>query len=438
MRLKAPIKRSSMRKICLLPSELQLGMYVCELDRPWVDSPFLFQGFPLNNAAEIKQINDLCDYVYVDKQRSNSRAFDGLKAQTLSRTFPPVPHQAPPLNPTGSKKSVHKKSHSKISDKLTGIDRGLEKARPIFFEARQLVRHALDEVRLGHSVDLPAVHQGVADCANVIIHHPDAMLLLSGLKNKDDYTAEHSLNVAVLSMVLGHHLDMPRFDIEALGVAAMLHDVGKMHTPETILKKPGKLSDEELQVMRQHPELGTDILGSSHGISDEALAVAHDHHERLNGSGYPRNLSDNEISHFAKIVSITDSFDAITSNRVYGRGRTNVEAFQILQASSGNLFQSELVSKFIHAIGIYTPGTTVQLRDGNYAVIMKSNPDHPWRPIIMVLRNAELEPIKPRYLDLTQAPPRHHIRKMVRTEECGLDPELFRWRGFEQFLDEPD
>jgi HD-GYP domain-containing protein (c-di-GMP phosphodiesterase class II) len=434
-RSQAPSSDTPSHKLKVEVGALCVGMYVCELDRPWIGSPFQFQGFPLRSVDEIQQIREFCEYVYVDRERSARSAIAELM-QAQQRTVSSQRKLPKPRNRLRDRLARLRGRfwHKRATPLAQRIDHDLARSEATFDESRKLVRDIMEDVRLGRSIDTPKAKEAVAECVDHILSNPDAVLMLSNIKNKDAYTSEHSLNVAILSIILGRKLGMARHQLEEIGLAGMLHDVGKVLTPTEILNKPERLTDEEFLIMKMHPSQGRDILSEQEGLNRTALNAAHGHHERLNGTGYPRGLADTDIDFITRIVAVTDTFDAITSDRVYGPGRTNIEAFKILQAASGNRYDAKLVSHFLDAIGVYPPGSAVQLRNGEFAVVVRNNPQYKLRPVVLVLKNAEQRPIRPRYLDLAEAKSHMQIARMVSAEQYGLDVHVFRSRGFRESL----
>lgn len=366
-------------KIRLPASELVLGMRVMELDRPWEDTPFLFQGFTIESDSELQLLRELCHYVTVDvfgtvdvkaKRRKT-------KHQTVITT---TSKSAPPPKPPVEKELGH--------------------ARKTYKESSSLVRSMLDDVRLGLALDTPQAKEVVNTCVDSVLRNPDALLLLSTIKNKDDYTAQHSLNVAILSVCLGRHFELEHNQLVELGLCGLLHDVGKILTPDHILNKEGRLSTDEFEVMKRHTTHGRDILMSNDNTPLATLDVAHAHHEALDGSGYPRALNANSLSLWTRMVAITDTYDAITSNRVYQTGETSFQALRILHAQSGARFDSKLCVQFIRAIGIFPPGSVVELSDGRVGIVIQTHATLKLRPRILIMREPGIAQLEPYTVDL--------------------------------------
>jgi HD-GYP domain-containing protein (c-di-GMP phosphodiesterase class II) len=433
----------AVRRVKVSVSELRRGMYVCELDRPWLESPFAFQGFPLRTDADIQAVREVCDFVYVDPERSTPAAAaprrptgSGSLLATVYRRRPgkDAAPAAPPARAGPTSWFRRAFFLLKPPPRLPAdIVHSLETAGRSFDATRHLVGRVLEEVRWGESVDLPAAREAVGSCLEHITRNPDAMLLLGSIRAKDEYTAQHSMNVSILAMVLGHRLGLPRAKLKELGLAAMLHDLGKVRTPLSILNKPARLTPEELRIVWLHPQHGREILLGCEGIGRAVLDVVHDHHERLDGSGYPRGLADMDIGLFTRIVSIADTYDAITSERVYLRGRTSIEALKVLR-SAGNQYDAHLISEFVEAIGLFPAGSVVQLNNGCCGIVVRTNMKYEFRPSVLVLKDGRQQDVRPYYVDLADVAGRGgtecQIARMLHADECGIDLTVLKDREF--------
>lgn len=343
-----------MRYVIIPTDKLALGMYVSKLDRPWEETSFLFQGFKLDNSEDIAALRKYCKHVTVDNDQS-----DFITRQPTKNKI---------------KRSI-------------SIDQEMPRAQAAFFATKKLIKKVMADARIGRSVDLPESREAVNDMVASIERNSNAMTLLTRLRQKDSYTAEHSLSVSVLSTALGCKLGMETDALRTLGLAGMLHDIGKVLSPDEVLLKASKLTDEEMVVMKKHPVDGREILCSSNTVQDHVLSVALGHHEKLDGSGYPNGVLESSISHLTKIVSVVDTYDAITSDRVYDKGRSNMAAFDILMAGRGLSWDSNLVIKFIETIGVYPPGTIVKLSTGKIAVVIEHNVRLKLRPTVLVIQD---------------------------------------------------
>ncbi|OEF95604.1 HD-GYP domain-containing protein [Desulfuribacillus alkaliarsenatis] len=227
------------------------------------------------------------------------------------------------------------------------------------------------------------------------------MYQMVNIHQKDDYLYHHSVNVGILSSALGMSLGYNNSDIRELGIGAMLHDIGKTKVPMEILCKPDRLTTEEFDIMKKHAEYGYEILKSQPGISLKSAHVAYQHHERYNGTGYPRQIQSQDQHDFAKIVSITDVYDALTSNRVYRASHLPHEAFELILGGGDYHFDHKIIKKFVENIAIYPLGVTVKLNTGQIAVISRINPSYPQRPVVRLLTDPNGKHLKiPYEIDL--------------------------------------
>ena len=217
----------------------------------------------------------------------------------------------------------------------------------------------------------------------------------------------------------------------------MMHDMGKMLVPLEILNKPAELEGEELQIMRSHASLGYELLQSSPGMFAGAIDVAHSHHERLDGKGYPRKVSGKKISSYCRMVTIADIYDAITSDRVYKTGKTHLEATNIMSNAAGNMLDPVLVVKFIESLGIYPPGCLVKLNSGAIAIVVEINLLKRLKPKIIILQDEEKNKVPEKVIDLTELKLLKNglplmITGIVRAEDYGIDTKKYYQEGVVQ------
>lgn len=271
------------------------------------------------------------------------------------------------------------------------------------FEARINIKNAMDSIRYGNSLDVMPVRNSVCKMIDELMDVSDTMVNLQDLKSNDQYTFSHSVNVCVLSLITGISMKYDEKRLRELGIGAMLHDVGKTKIPNEILNKPGTLTAEEFEIIKKHTSYGYGLLKKSKELSTYASYIALTHHERYDGEGYPLGLRGDEIHEFARIVSIADVYDAITSDRVYKK-RVNInDAVEYLIGMGDHQFDYNIVRNFIEHITIYPPGTCVLLNDGEKAIVVDVNKRYPNRPIIRILLDSEGQiPREPKEIDLTK------------------------------------
>ncbi len=363
--------------------ELRKGMYVSELDRPWVGTPFLFQGFEIRSDEELVQLRSLCQHVYIsdDPERiaspqprmvTSTRASHVIASPAadhvtvLDATL--KPHRAPP----------------RYRDQ-TSLEEELGTARVLESGTRELIYSIMDDVRLGRSLDSAPAKRTVAGMVESVVRNPDALVWLTQLKHKDEYTALHSLRVCILALTFGRHLDLAEEELNVLGTGALLHDIGKLRVPNEILNKPARLTDHEYDIMKSHVPLGVKILDNTRGIPAAAIAVARCHHERYSGSGYVNGITGDQIGLFGMIGAIVDTYDAITSDRAYHDGVSAYDALKKLYEGRGKDFHSGLVEQFIQCMGIYPIGSIVELNTGSVGVVITVNRERRLRPKVALV-----------------------------------------------------
>lgn len=273
----------------------------------------------------------------------------------------------------------------------TGFDEELKEAQKVRDEAELLVREFLNNARLGKDIDAKKVKGTVGRMVDSVFRNQDALTSLARLKSFDDYTFAHCVNVSILSLALGRQMGLDRADMEELGTGAILHDIGKMLVPDKVLNKPGKLTDDEFTIMKGHAELGGSLLTGAK-ITEAAILVALQHHERYDGSGYYKGLAKGDIHIFARIAAVADVYDAMTSKRVYQSGMAPEEALRRLYLMRGTHFQPEIVDRLIKCLGIYPIGTFVELNTGELAVVKMVNRSHPAEPRIQILSDRWKKP----------------------------------------------
>lgn len=401
---------SSSERLKIAVSELTIGMYVAELDRPWTDTAFLFQGFRIRQQQEIRLLQEICQFVWVDARRSI-----GLKQQVAENLASPVAALEPAVG--------------KVDFNIE-----MQQAVPAYQAAREQSLRLLEAVRLGQELDVTAVKVVVKECVDSILRNPAALLWLARIKHKDEYTSEHSLRVAIFSIALGRELGLLPLQLEQIGVCGMLHDVGKIKVPLEILNKPGCLTEEELVIMQSHASEGRKLLMSNQQVTAATVDVAYSHHERLDGRGYPRGLEASKIPYFAKIVAVVDSYDAINSDRVYSRGKSSLESLRILFEARDSHFDADIVNAFIHLIGIYPPGEIVELSNGEVGIIIGCPSGSKLKPRLLVVLDEQKQPCKERVIDLQEAPRDscgrpYRVREVHASGAFGIAIDAYRQRG---------
>ncbi len=410
--MKKIILDNQLIKLKVPVEKLVLGQYVTELDRPWLESPFLFQGFFLTTDKHISQVQDVCQYVYVDTTRIIEKEIDFLQEDKRKNiVYPPPP-----------------KKTSSFFKEITSSD-------TIFTRTSNLIRGFLKNIGINENLDIDEAKKAVDQVVRSVIKTPDALMWLTQLKKKDEYTSQHSMNVCVLSVALGRHIGLAENDLKELGLCGMLHDMGKMLIPDKVLNKPGKLAGKEIKIMKYHTVLGLKILKKSKGrVPLSVINVAYSHHERVDGKGYPRGIGQDKLTRATRIVAITDMYDALTSDRVYRKGCSHLEAIDIMTKMSGKHLDYALVLKFIECLSVYPPGSIVELTNNEIAIVVEVNQDEKLRPKIILLLGYDKQPRTEKLIDLALREKdiggeTYTIARTVRAVDYDIDIMKFYHRG---------
>jgi len=355
-------------------SDLTKGMFVSGLDRDWLGTPFLTQGFLLQSESDIERVRDYCEYVWVDihkcvyvSAKLQRRAQGERPRVPLTEIFKGRELQA------YADEVEWKEEHPRATAALNTL---LHDITDIFDKAAESGK--LDAIRLKTSAD-PIVGS--------ISRNPDACLWLGRLKQHDEYSYQHSLSVAIWAVALGRQIGLHKRDLRSLAIGAMLMDVGKLLVDPDLLQANRALTEEETREMRHHVAHGVHLVKKSGIVNQDVLDMVAFHHERHDGSGYPRGLKGDQIPPFARIAGIVDTYDAITSQRSYAEARAPADAIKALYQERDKHFQAELVEALIQAIGIYPAGTIVELTSGEVGIVVAESRNRRLLPKVILVLN---------------------------------------------------
>ena len=371
-----------------------MGMYISELDRPWVETPFLFQKFELRTSEEMEQLKKHCTYVYVDTELGLDVAPKPRDKESVVRILK-LEEQDEKIKREVKKiaEAPSRRSQRPAYPDRTPFQRELVRAREVQSQTRVLMRTTIEEVQKGKAVNIPLAEKVVDNMVESVIRNPDALVCLSQLKDVSEYTALHSVRTCVLALTFGRHLVLSKDELKILGVGALLHDIGMAKLPATILDKPGGLTVEEFELMTQHVPWGLEILKRSGGVPPAALEILEQHHERHDGSGYVRKLKGDLIGYVGAICAIVDVYDAITSQRVYRGPVSADDALKRMYEWRHKDFHAELVEEFIKCMGIYPIGSLVELSTGGVGVVITINRARRLKPKVVLLLTANKKPL---------------------------------------------
>jgi HD-GYP domain-containing protein (c-di-GMP phosphodiesterase class II) len=278
------------------------------------------------------------------------------------------------------------------------------------FEEERLYNHAAATIktifamaRRNRDADIVQVRETVNDILNRVMENETVMLQLTGIRDIDNYTFLHSVDVCIYSIIIGKKLGYGKDPLMTLGMGAILHDIGKCKVPVEILQKPDKLSDEEFHIMKLHTVYGWEIIKNSYQLGTKIANVAFQHHEKWDGSGYPMGVSANDIDPLSRIVALADVYDALTSDRVYKKKELPHVAAEYILNNSGILFDPFIVDLFIDSIAVYAEGTLVLLNTGEVGSVVSSGHVGGSRQKISVFSNKAGPPVlQPYIVDLNE------------------------------------
>jgi HD-GYP domain-containing protein (c-di-GMP phosphodiesterase class II) len=475
------------RRYQIAASDLRLGMFVAELDRPWLDTPFLLQGFVADSQVEIDTLRKYCSYVYVDLAASSPEVADAIRraevredaapatdtaalpdlavATKASRPVtvpakPAVPRAAArvyktradvristdtrqrfrqfvrataaPDRPQAETDNVFERALGWLLDKfgdaasrrrgagesrgrasldsvkswlpadieltpyneLRGVEQELPRARTAFQRSEDVLKALVTDVKAGKVPQIAPVSAAVDDMIESMVANPDALMWVGRLRDEDVNTYNHGVKVALYLISLGRHLGFPKNQLAHLGMIGMLADVGKIKLPRALLDKPGMLAPSEFGLIKEHVRLGLEaIAGADSTLPAAVESGIAQHHERLDGTGYPKGLKGNEISIYGRMTAIADSFAALITPRPYANPSAPQDALMNLYEWAGSSFHEPLVEQFVQAVGVFPVGSLVELSTGEVAVVVAHNRVRRLEPRVLVLTWPDKSPL---------------------------------------------
>ena len=423
-------------------------MFVAELDRPWLGTPFLLQGFLIENDDQILTLRNLCATVIIDGSRSIGDAYAAapdasasiLPAQRSPASFITVDEaqsedfanicrylrQAPA--------GRHYPQTPAISpiDGQSRLEAELLYSAPLIDDVKQTLQTISETLDLERGEKLEQVGELVHELAESVQRNPDALLWLTRLKSTDRYSYDHAVDVSVHLMIFARFLNLPIATVESLGLAGMMQDIGKVDLPLEILNKPGRLDDEEYARVQSHVASSLEMLVGKPGFDEKLLEIIASHHERHDGSGYPRRLAGDKIKLEAELAGLIDAYCAMIRKRVYNPAVSHHRALEELIETRGSKFRAALIDQFIQCMGVYPVGALVELNSGEVAVVIQQNKVRRLQPRVFIVLAADKSIERyPRTLDLLMQPQSpvgepYRILRSLPPDAYGIDPrELY-------------
>ena len=378
--------------------DLRIGMYVDQLDRPWTETRFMYQGFFIQNQETLEELARVSKYVFVDADRNIAET----KTQPSSRT----PERYPVTQ---------------------AVEREIVVAKAIHREASAAAKTIFTQMLQSGRLDVELAEATVSPMLDSMMRNPNALIWLTRMKQHDSYIFSHALNTSIWGLAFARHLGLEKDEIYEVGLGCLLMDVGKTQLPLTVLLKPGPLSEEEWKGVRSHVSLSRGILRGMEGMTPRIMDLVQNHHERYDGSGYPDAKKGAGIPTFAKIAGIVDSYDALVSFRPYAGERPPHEAMRYIYGLRGSLFQDEVVVKFMQVVGAFPTGSVVELNTGAVGVVLAQNQQRLRPRLALVLDDAKRRLSTPAVVDMMYDNPwsdsaKFWIDRCLQNGAYGVEP----------------
>jgi HD-GYP domain-containing protein (c-di-GMP phosphodiesterase class II) len=398
---------------------LEFGMYVAKLDRPWTETPFVYQGFVVQTEQQLEALKKYCRKVYVDPEKRQQ-----VDAPRLS--LPPSARQAI------AEQSREKVRGSVVYRELASVEDELPRARAVYAQTNAIVQALARAVVSDSVLDGDRARQAVSEITDSVVRNPDAMMLLVTMREKAEETLNRSTQVSVYMTIFGRFLQLERARLEILGLMGLLQDVGMLKLPAGMAGQRAQLTPQDDEAFNTHVTHSVEILSKTAGLPPELPGLASLHHERYDGSGYPRGLKGSAISLLGAIAGIVDTFDLLTAAAPYGMQMPPSNALNVLFQNRGTLFHAALVEQFIQCVGAFPVGSVVELNTGEIGVVITQNLVRRLQPRVMVVQDASGNPIHPhKILDLVNEPMAtadepYRIRRTLDQTKVRIDSrELF-------------
>ncbi|MFM9969500.1 MAG: HD-GYP domain-containing protein [Burkholderiales bacterium] len=388
--------------------DLSFGMYISKLDRPWTETPFMFQGFVLKTDKQVEALKKLCKLVYIDPEKAERPDPTKVTAEDIAKV-----------------------RGSTVYKELASVEAELPKAQKTFANSQSVVKELSRAVEIGNAIDSTRSREAATQITESVVRNPDAMALLTKLQEKSGSTLSRAVEISVTMTIFARFLQLPQEQMELLGMMGLLQDVGKLKLP-TSLAANGPLNSAEVELYRTHVDHSVQILSSTPGMHPDLPGLASLHHERFDGSGYPRGLRGGAIAMSGMIAGIVDAFDSLTAPQPFGENLPPSTALNIIYKGRGTLFHPALVEQFIQCIGVFPVGTIVELNSGEVGIVIAQNMVRRMKPRIMIVKDAKGVLVKPyRMLDLMKDPKVspdeiYKIQRTLESDSVKIDPrEMF-------------
>jgi HD-GYP domain-containing protein (c-di-GMP phosphodiesterase class II) len=388
--------------------QLQFGMYVAELDRPWTETPFMFQGFVLRTDQQLAALKKLCKHVFVDPEKS----------------------EAPDARPPAAQFKI--KGETAYPEKVS-VEAEFKQANTVYTQSVAKIGELLKPLsKPGGALDGKEIKESITRVTDSVVRNPDAILLVTRLRETSAAAHARALQVSIYMIVFARFLQLSREELEMLGMLGLLQDIGKTRIPAPIMEKKGPLTPQELEVVKTHVLHSQAILKETPGLHPKLPDLALLHHERQDGTGYPRGIKGDKIGLFGSMAAIADTFDALTAIRAHAEPLSPSAALSFLYKERGTGYHSGLVEQFIQCVGVFPVGSVVELNTAEVAIVITQNLVRRLKPRVMVVLDAKGNPMRPhKILDLERDPKANEdeiykIKRTLEQSKVTVDPrEMF-------------
>ena len=397
--------------------DIRIGMFITELCGSWMEHPFFKTKFLLEDSQDLESLlKSGIKEVWINTDKGLD-ADEIVQGKTLSDIE------------TETEAMLRDVVRAKRTEK-TSMAAEVKNAQKICARTKEAVIVMFNDARMGNAIEVGNAQVLVEKIADSVLRQPHALISLARLKNSDEYTYMHSVAVCALMIALARQLNLDEQMVCDAGLAGLLHDLGKMGVSNKILNKPGKLTDEEFNTIKSHPQIGASILMNNPLVSSLVLDVVLHHHEKIDGSGYPHRLSGDNISLFAKMGAVCDVYDAITSNRPYKKGWSPAESIRKMAEWSKGHFDEGVFQAFVKTVGIYPTGSLVRLESGRLGVVTEQSETSLLTPKVKVFFSAKLKtPILQEIFDLSKLIGKEKITGRESPEDWGFRNLENLWTG---------
>lgn len=386
-------------------ADLKVGMFVVEPDCPWTNLPFALQGFLVSDPGQIETFRRQCRFVHIDRTRSapphyaatpreadrrlDSRQLGGNPTVDSSAPADRRPLTLPEIRRRDRRRRFLNFLHQQDDDDTPhNLASELARLEPRFDDFQATLSRVVDMLAAAHPADLNPLKAGLHELTDSLTRNPDALMWLIRLKRQDEYSFDHALEVAAHLLLLGIHIGWQGDRLHTLGLAGLLQDIGKTQIPAELLTKTEQLTSAERRLLESHVASSLDILCQQASLSPDVLVIISRHHERWDGSGYPRGLRLNQIGLGAEMAGLVDSFCAMLKNKPYRTALGHQAALEELHALRDSKFNPTLMEQFVQCVGLYPIGTYVELSTGEVGVIVQQNRVQRSRPRVLVVLDA--------------------------------------------------